>query len=106
MTDMELVKAGFKMYNPSSVDRYDTLYQYRVRDEIGTRYFVNVYRWDMRKYGHGVIWDADLVSNDGAEWWGNTIRIKTACSDKTPAELLAWADQMWSRLQLTYYEKD
>jgi hypothetical protein len=109
MSHDDLIAAGFK-HSPSNrtiLQRWDDLYQLRVRDERGTRYFLNVYRWDHTKHGGSHVgWEAEIVANDGAEWWDEPLWLKTSCSDKDAAEVIRWGAELWDRLALNYYERD
>ena len=107
MNKDELIAAGFEKYEPrSTLDRFDALYSMRVKDEFGIRYAVHIRFWSFRQYGaeHDG-WDVELVSNDGAEWWGGPLWLKTSCADRSVAEVMEWADQMWNRLALKHYER-
>lgn len=109
MDASDLINAGFKHY-PSRGDvlqRYDDLFQIKVTDSTGTRYFLNVYRWDHTKHGWSHIgWEAELVSNDGATWWGEPFWIKTSCKGKSAADVIRWGEELWERLALNYYERN
>ena len=107
MNKDELIAAGFRKYEPNStLDKFDALYSLRVKDEFGIRYAIHVTFWSLRKYGvERDGWEAELVSNDGAEWWAGPLWLKTCCRDKSVAEVMGWADQIWNRLALKHYER-
>ena len=106
MSEDELLAAGYRAFKPNGHDRFDMLYSKRVTDEVGIRYAVHVRLWDFRKYGAGEDgWDAEVISNDGADWWVGPLWLKTSCRDKSVAEVERWADQLWTRLALNYYER-
>jgi hypothetical protein len=103
-----LIAAGFKHFQSDRtvLQQWDDLYQLRVRDKLGTRYFINIYRWDHTKYGGPYVgWGAELVSNDGAAWWDGPLWLKTSCNNKTTDDVVRWGAELWGRLGLNYYER-
>lgn len=111
MTGDELIAAGFKPFGPSRLDGWDRAYQFRVRDDRGTRYFINVHEWRHSKHGggHPDGWEVELTFNDGCPWHGRAAVRVTAWSGVeawTPADVLAWAAAVWDRLAPAYYDRD
>lgn len=113
MTKEELITAGFKEFasQGGSVTQWDMLYQYRVRDQYGTRYFINVNFWQHSKYGVGVddSFEAEITYNDGVVWQQGRacLQVKAwSVSDWSPQEVIRWADEMWRRLNPNYYERE
>lgn len=92
------------------LDRWPLGFQLRVRDEAGTRYFVNVSMWDHTRYGGGFIgWEVEVTYNDGTGFTPHqaAVQIKAyaGVNEWTPAQVVAWAAKLWDRLTPHYYEK-
>ena len=101
-----LLAAGFKQYRPSAIDRCDGLFQMRVRDENGTRYFINVRKW---VFPERVSYDATITFNDGCTFHPAASALQVLAYGLTEwsvADVIAWADQMWIRLSPNYYERN
>lgn len=125
MTKESLIAAGFKEFKPSSHDHWDMGYQLRVRDERGTRYFINVYFWRHSKHsrpGDPILdgWEVDVYYNDGCLWMPRRIwegkdqkesaamQIKAWAGVESwePEDVVNWARELWLRLNPSYYELD
>lgn len=114
LTHELLLEAGFKSFPPNAhFDNWDQGYQFRVRDEKGTRYFVDVMRWDHWKHRQGdsipTGWEVELRFNEASNFHPQCALIVKAYStvDKwTPQDVLNWADGVWQRLKPDYYELD
>ena len=109
LTTKDLLAAGFKGFPPDSLLTCDELYQLRVRDDQGTRYFINCLVW--RRMDRQAAWEIQLHYNDGCPELhpGRAAIHITAFSGVerwTVAEVLRWADELWTRLRPAYYEKD
>ena len=122
MTKESLIAAGFKEFKPSSHDHWDIGYQLRVRDERGTRYFINVYFWQHSKHGRqGEAppipdgWEIDVHYNDGCLWMKPSetghipaLQVKTWAGVESwePEDVVNWANEIWLRLNPSYYRLD
>jgi hypothetical protein len=108
MTRDELLAAGFKECKPAAHDRYDMLYQKRIRDEHGTRYFVNVNLWQHSKHGIDIAdgWECEVHYNDGTVFCPEPMRMMVHGRNMTAGLALAWAADLWERLEPAYYERD
>ena len=108
MSDADLLAWGFTKHpNTSHIGTHDWLFQKRVTDENGTRYFVNVeqYEW-RRRFGQDRDgWMCKVTYNGGCTFWPKVMYVETNCDDRTPAEVLAWAAELWQRLTPNYYER-
>ena len=108
MTGEELIADGWRHFDPSPMCRYDALYQIRVRDGSGMRYFVNVTHWRHSKYAAGNPdgWEAEVTYNDGCAFHKPAAtRVATwSVADWSPADVRRWAEELWGRLNPTYYE--
>lgn len=113
MTETDLLANGFKEFKPSpALYSWDNGFQLRVRDRFGTRYFINVYRWDHRKYraDAGIGWEIEVTYNDGVEFNPSraAVQIKAWAGVETwsAKDVIAWADQLWKRLTPNHYERE
>lgn len=115
MTHDELIEAGFKQFSPNEqLNRWDVGFQCRVRDAEGTRYFINVFWWRFSKYSRdgeppiGDSFELHVVFNEGCEWFKTRAALEIKCWSNvdtwSPADVIAWADQLWQRLQPVRYE--
>jgi hypothetical protein len=107
VTHDELVAAGYRTWTPSSADRYDLLYQKRVKDDRGTRYFVNVRFWRFSKYSTPERpvedgWDAE-ARFDG-RGGSRSFAVSTSVRHDTPAEVEAFFARVWDAMKPGYYE--
>jgi hypothetical protein len=106
ISDETLLAAGFRQHRPSHIDRCDDLFQMRVRDENGTRYFINVRKWI---FSERVSYDAQITFNDGCTFHPSSAALQVlvyGIPEWSVADVVAWADQMWTRLTPNYYERD
>jgi hypothetical protein len=103
----DLLASGFKQFDGHSpVSSYDVLFQKRVCDEHGTRYFIDVMLW---KFPDHDGWQWEVNYNDGCDFSnGVTMRIVGSPyrDDWDAAGVIAWADQLWVRLGPKFYEKN
>jgi hypothetical protein len=108
MTDDALIAAGFKRFPPNyTLDKWDELFQLRVRDDFGTRYFLNVMRYDHPEHRTG--WQAEITFNDGAKWHPPAALRVTAyggVADWTAQDAIEWAGKLWRALAPSYYEME
>ena len=108
LTDEKLIEAGFKKYIPSRIDRYDSLFQLKVTDEIGIKYFIDVEKWDMTKLGQSdnAGWQVELNFNEGSSWHSPACIQVIAGNVEfwTVQNILDWAEGVWKRLEPSYYE--
>lgn len=104
MTNEELIKAGYKQYPPSPIDNecVTDLFQKCVTDEYGKRYFINIKRWDFRKYGdqNGVNYESDMQLTHKN---GNYVNIKGLSGWKLD-ELEKFFADIWNTGWFKYYE--
>jgi hypothetical protein len=110
MTRQELLDAGFREH-PSNGDsvlqRWDVLYQKRIRDENGTRYFIDVMFWRHSKCGDYLDgWSVEINYNDGCAFSPiQGIKVEASVRTETAAEVEAFAAELWQRLCPNYYER-
>ncbi len=107
MTAKELLDAGFKCF-PQHRRGYEALYQKRITDEHGTRYFIDVGFWQHTAHGGDFDgWAAAVNYNDGCSFHPLTnMRITADVRAWTAQDVIRWADELWTRLAPNYYERD
>ena len=100
-----LLKAGYRMYPPPLSQRCDRCYQLRVRDENGTRFFVNVRFWQHSRYGESVSDSYDSF----AQFTGRDSVVFDIARlyhvGDTPEIIAAWFQDVWERMGCNYYER-
>ena len=102
-----LEQFGFKEWPTCPPDRHDRHWQYCRKDEHGKRFFVQVRLWRFSKYST----DVRLVGDSFDAWCQydlhgkRTFDVIVSVSDMTPAEVVAWFNDVWEKLGCTYYEK-
>lgn len=110
MTRQELLDVGFREFpsTGSDLQRWDILYQKRIRDKNGTRYFIDVTFWQHSKYPGGRDgWQVEVNYNDGCTFSPvRAMGISGDASNITASDAIEWADQLWQRLCPNYYERD
>ena len=109
MTIDDLLASGFKRFKPNQqFDKWTDGYQLRVRDEHGTRYFIQVYRWEFTaNCPEG--WETEVYYNDGSPWHPRAaviIKAYAGVEQWTANDVIAWAEQLWDRLWPVPYERD
>jgi len=112
MTVEELKAAGFyEMCEgiPSSIGRWDSGFQRRIRDRHGTRYFIGCYLWRHSKLGpFDDAWEVEVQFVEGCNWLPSETCVRVTAwngmSSWTPADVLAWASGVWERMKPAHYE--
>lgn len=110
MSHDELLEAGFRYFptGPFSYSKYTALYQMRICDDIGTRYFVNIEFYNFRQYGQDYDgWSLSLSYNDGFadDDRDSTIRVIHSLKiEDCPQYAIDFADKCWHRLKPKHYE--
>lgn len=114
MTSDELIAAGFKPFQPNirMGDHWNTGYQLRVRDDVGTRYFIDVLKWDTASwegFGRPDSYEVNLYFGNGCTFHPQAalkIQAYSGTSDWTVEDTVKFADELWQRLSPNYYERD
>lgn len=112
ITAEHLLAAGFRKYkNGMSNGAWNNwLFQKRIRDEKGTRYFIDVIQYDWSMYSHRIgeplAYEASVHFYTGD---GEIYSVVTCMDDNIRNSIDAiemFFDNMWSKLELGYYEID
>lgn len=79
--------------------RTDTLYQKRITDKYGTRYFINAWYYDNEVLKDSLQFDVQFTIDEDEQ---NHINVTLVTNDIRFAE--AEFDKMWDRMIYEYYE--
>lgn len=115
-----LLKSGYKEFKPT-LNRIsaNNAFQKRVRDNVGTKYFINIYEYDSSIYDfNGNTYEISLQSNktyNGKEFTVNTEifglsefdnESKTYKNKFSIEEIESIIEKHWNVNEFNYYEKD
>lgn len=113
LTPDNLKAAGFKYSRQTSYKPYPTdLYQKRIRDEHGTRYFIDVWHHDQLDFDNGTTYprsfEVEVNYNDGCTFHpAACIRLKCwSCNEWEVSDVESFAAELWNRLRPNYYERN
>jgi len=105
-----LLRAGYRRYENPTRDGESNrwLFQKRVRDQQGTRYFIDIVEYDWSAYSQRT---GDRFSYEASVHYYVDDGLPTcvvSCQDDganaSIEALEAYFDQVWTRLELGYYE--
>jgi hypothetical protein len=102
MSAASLVAVGFRRFDdPMHRDQFHRgSYQFRVEDEVGTRYFVNVVHYVLPAIGKS--FQAEVQFTRGEE----TVNLSYFATNRTVEQTLAFFAQAWSALSFDHYERN
>lgn len=115
-----LLKSGYREFKPTLICKSaNNAYQKRVRDNVGTKYFINIYEYDSREYGfNGYTYEISLQSNktyNDKEFTVNTEifgfsefdnKTETYENKFSIEEIESIIEKHWNVNEFNYYEKD
>lgn len=102
------LSAGYLRFDPLRDDYvYTDAYQKKVTDKYGTKYFVNVYIFDLPKVHKGakrpyISLEVQFHTEDNMN--GSAINISRYV--ETPEEAEQYTEEMWTALNCGYYERN
>lgn len=101
-----LVAYGFKEYTKHSMDHFDRVWQYCVKDKKGKKYFVNVRLWCFSKYSQpdNVVHDSFDSSCQFDLRGPKTFDVSCSVNNMTPSQVIDWYENIFNRLNCHYYE--
>jgi hypothetical protein len=113
MTSEELIAAGFKPFppNPQMGDSWGVGYQKRIVDNLGTRYFIDVHKWNRRRVAIDLPdgFEVTVSFGDGCNFHPRAaVRIHAfaGTSNWSVPDVLSFASELWIRLGPHYYEQN
>lgn len=100
ITPEALIAAGYQEFRPPPTDNADRMFQRRVTDDGGTRYFVTFRMWTWAQLGHPPSFDAAVHADTdtGGYVW---VTIREASIEATEARAAA----IWQAAGAVYYER-
>lgn len=115
-----LLNSGYKeLYTNFYRKSAKNAYQKRVRDNVGTKYFINIYEYDNSKYGfNGCTYEISLQSNktyNDKEFTVNTEifgfsdfdnETETYKNNFSIEDIESIIEKHWAVNEFNYYEKD
>lgn len=110
LTEQDFLDAGYKRYNQSHRSS-DYMLQKRIDDEVGKKYFIDVYVYDWRKYkdrnpslqDFGFAPEVQFRGFDDDKMTANVSFIVN--DNSTIAEIEKEFEDMWEYLGKVYYSK-
>lgn len=99
MTEKELLDCGFKKFEPDAIDRYDMLYQHKIKVIMdGSEIFVNVRFRKHSKYGENISdgWDATCQFRSNLIPGAPDVKLVLSVSDyMTPQNIISFFINAW-----------
>ena len=101
INDNLLEKNGYTKYN-DNVYNSETLYQKKVKDKKGTKYFVDFYKYVFTVFNNEPIYEVRLHINK--DNYSLNILLYTISKDMSLEEIEKEVDKIWHDLGGDYYE--
>ena len=105
----DLLAHGFKEYSGDCnvSQRHHILFQKKVKDEKGIRYFVEATFWKHADAHEGWQWEVNYKDGCAIPPLA-AMKIQSYCFEVewTAVDLLVWAESLWRRLCPNYYERE
>jgi len=106
----ELASAGYRQFRDGAVrlkgDVCERLWQKKVEDDGGVRYFVNVFEWDLKKIipsypGQSPSFQAEVQFTDAE---GRHVDVSLLSGERSMAEAEAFFERMFVRMGFVHAE--
>lgn len=107
MTVESLLDYGFKEYPTNEHDKHDKNWQYCVRTPKGKKLFVQIKFWQFSRYSNGergLVQDAFSADCQFDMRGSKTFNVDISVNDMTPKQVVEWFDDMFNKMNCTYYE--
>lgn len=102
LTFEELEKYGFKEYPVGQHSKQTKNFQYRIREDGVTKFFVNVRYWEFN-FGDHRSFDAEVQFNIMSS--DDTFNVCLLnCNNKTPEQIVYWFRQIFDRMECRDYD--
>ena len=110
MNDKDIEKAGYKRFDylPLFHEGATTFWQKRIVDDIGKKYFIDVYRYDFPEHpytGDKIPTSYEFSMQFCKDGDALNVELLSSWNDKSIEEIEAFIEEMWTKLNLDYYEK-
>lgn len=103
--DKELIKRGYKRFNPSDFDDWATdLFQKRIDDENGKKYFINIYKSKpIQSINYPIKYSGRMQFNKSPF----TFDVNIFHVEKDNIDIFEQqVEDIWFRMGMQYYERD
>jgi hypothetical protein len=108
ITTQQLIDAGYRKYTGQTEKQFsNVMYQKRVDDELGKKYFINVSEWDNHEYRLRYSDMLDFSYEAGAQLTddlGTVFNVELLCPDNIKS-VEAFFEGLWVSKRCEYYEK-
>ena len=99
-------EAGYKKYPANGYKNADSLFQKRIDDEIGKKYFIDILCYDFRKFAHpntDFSFEPHVQFREGS---GDAVDVVLLLNEeKSLEEVEEFFDKMWKTLDKPYNER-
>lgn len=104
----ELIKHGYKTYDSDVLYSAVCLYQKRIKDDKGTKYFIDIYEYMLKSkdnYDKCKSYEARLVTSLKDDTYSLNILLYCIDDNITIEQLEKDIEDIWTKLGCDYYEK-
>ena len=104
----ELIKHGYKTYDSDVLYSSMCLYQKRIKDDKGTKYFIDIYEYMLKSkdnYDKCKSYEARLVTSLKDDTYSLNILLYCIDDNITIEQLEKDIEDIWTKLGCDYYEK-
>ena len=98
----ELIKHGYKTYDSDDLYNAVCLYQKRIKDDKGTKYFIDIYEYMLKSKDS---YEARLVTSLKDDTYSINILLYCIDDNTTIEQLETDIEDIWTKLGCDYYEK-
>lgn len=98
----ELIKHGYKTYDSDVLYNAMCLYQKRIKDDKGTKYFIDIYEYMLKSKDS---YEARLVTSLKDDTYSINILLYCIDDNTTIEQLEKDIEDIWTKLGCDYYEK-
>ena len=98
----ELIKHGYKTYDSGVLYNAIRLYQKRIKDDKGTKYFIDIYEYMLKSKDS---YEARLVTSLKDDTYSINILFYCIDDNTTIEQLEKDIEDIWIKLGCDYYEK-
>jgi hypothetical protein len=98
---------GFKECKKLPHDNYDRCWALMIHDKYGKKFQVVIKFWNFSKYSrHDRVVEDSFSADCQFDMRGpKTFNVDIHAKDMTPQEIVNWFDNMFQKMECTYYER-
>ena len=108
LTIDEIEKFGFKEFKVLPHDKHDRVWAKMICDDIGKKFNVVIRFWQFSKFSNderGKIEDSFDATCQFDMRGKRTFDVDVSVRDMTPQQIVDWFDNMFQKMECTYYER-